>query len=321
MSILKETKSIEPRPGSAVITAGRDGSVSLDEPLAISAPLALEAAKRYCRHYPVQGQSCLSYHGTWQYRRLFGLVTSITDLQRGFFLDALGSLAVDGRYPRVLITGTTDYAMMAIVLKAYRDSKAEVNLTVLDRCETPLVLNRWYAEQVSHPVDVRTCDVLDYHSPRPFDVICTHSLVNHFPPASRPGLVAKWRQLLRPGGKLVTANKIRPGADEGPVTAKTERVELFREEMRRAAKSWPDLVGVTPEELADHAAVLMRRQLYHMSSLKRLRSLLTDGGLAVERLETSSVEERAQVSASDYAIPAKPGKGKFYAHVVCARRQ
>jgi SAM-dependent methyltransferase len=292
----------------------------LDEPLAVSAPLALAAAKRYCQHSPTLGQSCLSYHGTWQYRRLFGLSKGIHGLQSSFFHTVLRSLAVAGRYPRVLITGAADYAMTAIVLRAYGACQADLDLTVMDRCEAPLTLNRWYAERLSHPLEVRTCDVFDYEDPRPFDVICTHSFVNHFPPASRPGLVAKWRRLLRPGGKLVIVNRIRPGMKAGPDTAKPERARVFCSQMLRAAESWPDLTGVTPQELADLAADFVGRQFYHVTSHKKLRSLLADGGLAIERLETSPAEETPQEGVSDYRGPAPPGKGKYYAHLVCARR-
>ena len=292
----------------------------LDEPLAISAPLALDAAKRYCRHSPTLGQSCLSYHGLWQYRRLFGLTTGIGGLQQAFFHHVLGSLAVDGRYPRALITGAADYAMTAIILRAYGACKADLDLTVMDRCEAPLALNRWYAERLSHPLEVQTCDILDYECSQPFDVICTHSCVNQFPPDSRPELIAKWRELLRPDGKLVIVNRIRPGMKPGPDTAKPEQARVYCREILRAARNWPDLTGVTPEELADLAADFVERQYYHVTSHKKLRRLLADGGFAVERLETSPVEETPQQGASNYRGAAKPGKGKFYAHIVCTRR-
>ena len=315
VSTLKDTESL---------AAGSTSSTKVtrhDEPLALSAPLALAAAKRLCRHAPLLGQSCLAYHGTWQYRRLFGLLTSISDLrQHAFFHDALGSLAVAGRNPRVLITGAADYAMMAIVLRAYRDNGADLDLTVLDRCETPLFLNNWYAERVSQPVELSACDILDYESPRLFDVICAHSFVNQFPPAKRSELIAKWRQLLRPGGKLVMINRIWPAAEEGPFTAKPERVEVFREQMLRAAERWPELTGATPEELADHAAVYIGHHFYLVNSLDRLRGMLADGGLAVERLETSPVEESTQVSTAHFPDRAQPTQSRFYAHLVCARR-
>jgi SAM-dependent methyltransferase len=320
MSNLKDSKSMITRRGPAVVAEGDEASSVLDEPLAVSAPLALAAAKRYCHHSPTLGQSCVSYHGTWQYRRIFGLTTGIGGLQRAFFHHVLGSLAVVGSYPRVLITGAADYAMTAIVLGAYGACRADLGLTVMDRCEAPLALNRWYAERLSHPLEVRTCDVLDYEDPRPFDVISTHSFVNQLPPASRPGLIAKWRRLLRPGGKLVIVNRIRPGMKVGPDTAQPERAREFCSQMLRAAESWPDITGVSPQELADLAADFVGRQFYHVTSHENLRRLLADGGFTIERLETSPVEETPQQGVSDYRGPAPPGKGKYYAHIVCTRR-
>jgi SAM-dependent methyltransferase len=184
-----------------------------------------------------------------------------------------------------------------------------------------LFLNRWYAERVSHPIELSARDILDFESPRPFDVICAHSFVNQFPPALRPELIAKWRQLLRPGGKLVIVNRIWPATEEGPFTAKPKRVKVFREQMLRAAERWPDLTGATPEDLADHAADLMGRQIYLVNSLDRLRGLLADGGLAVERIDTSPAEKSTQLSAAHFPDRAQPTQSRFYAHLVCARRQ
>ena len=53
-----------------------------------------------------------------------------------------------GRGPRrVLISGAADYSILAYVLWACRENGLDAEVTVLDRCDTPLLLNTWYAEQ------------------------------------------------------------------------------------------------------------------------------------------------------------------------------
>ena len=69
-----------------------------DELLRLSAPLAFAWAGRYCT------SSCRWHHGIWQYLRILGLVSSAAR-HRAFFEGALGALAEDGGYRRVLVSG------------------------------------------------------------------------------------------------------------------------------------------------------------------------------------------------------------------------
>ncbi|NJN51942.1 MAG: hypothetical protein HC809_09375 [Gammaproteobacteria bacterium] len=43
---------------------------------------------------------------------------------------------------------------------------------------------------------------------RPFDVMCTHSILTYAPIAGRQALVANWRVLLRPGGRVITVSRL-----------------------------------------------------------------------------------------------------------------
>ena len=64
-----------------------------------------------------------------------------------FLFDVLSEHARDARFPRVLVSGTADQTMPALVHRAYEEAGAALELTVLDWCETPLALCRWHAER------------------------------------------------------------------------------------------------------------------------------------------------------------------------------
>ncbi len=49
---------------------------------------------------------------------------------------------------RILISGAADYALLARIVTMASRHNATPEITVLDRCETPLRLNSWYAKHV-----------------------------------------------------------------------------------------------------------------------------------------------------------------------------
>ncbi len=114
---------------------------SVEEPVSESAALARRKAAEICDPGDSTQPGCALFHGLWQYFRIFGLA-STPARNGGFFKHSLESLARDGGYSRMLISGAADYSMPAHVLKAYRNVEAAVQVTVLDRCETPLYLCR-----------------------------------------------------------------------------------------------------------------------------------------------------------------------------------
>lgn len=78
------------------------------EPLKLSAPLALRLAPRLCR-------DCAWFHGLWQVLRLLGLNTTPEHHAR-FFRERLRRECRALDRPRVLISGTADYSLLAHLL-------------------------------------------------------------------------------------------------------------------------------------------------------------------------------------------------------------
>lgn len=185
------------------------------EPLAESAPLAADWALGHCRIDPATGESCRGYHERWQQRRLEG-----RDL--GFGNDGpvvaslLRGLGRRGDARRVLVCGSADYGLLAMVADAL-DGCPAPSVTVLDRCETPLMLNRWFAARRSLPIETVRGDALEHRPAQPYDLILVHTLLGFFDDADRHRLIAAWRDALAPGGRVLLSHPLAGGA--GPSSA------------------------------------------------------------------------------------------------------
>src|SRR5690606_33228395 len=135
----------------------------------------------------------------WQDLRLLGIKTTPAD--HFVFLDEVVSETLSAP-ARVLIAGSADYSILAQLLAIDRHGAARI--TVTDHCETPLFLCRWYAERQGAAIETTVSDAVAFAADEPFDLICAHSFLSYFAPQRRPALMARWYDLLRPGGRVVT---------------------------------------------------------------------------------------------------------------------
>ena len=199
-----------------------------------SAPLARAKAADVCgAGYPDEG-GCAWYHGVWQYFRLLGVV-SAPDRHAGFFRDTLGALFAARADARLLISGTADYGLLALVLAIPGADTASI--TVADRCETPLFLCRWYAERAGHTIATTATDITALEAIEPFDALCCHSFLSQFRPSERPALMASWRRVLRPGGQVITNTRLDPAWREERSGFSPAQVAAFARRVAEAAKA------------------------------------------------------------------------------------
>ncbi len=286
-----------------------------EEPLSESAPLARRIAPDLCRRDPVSGEDCAWYHGFWQYLRVLDIVTAPREHGR-FFSRTLEALARDGGHGRVLVSGTADYSMYAQILHAYGKENASCDVTVVDRCETPLFLCRWYAERQGADVRTAAFNILDFDAAQTFDFICTHSFLGSFDPTERRRLMAKWRQLLRPGGKVVTIQRIRPASGGKFIGFTAEQAAAFVGRVSRQAEKVKDSLDISPEELAEEARIYTERfKIHPVRSREELVELFEGGGFSVELFHSGSVGRRMSAQPSG---PSAPGEAA-YARIILSR--
>jgi hypothetical protein len=301
------SETISPEAGST----GPEGMP--DEPIALSAPLARSLSAELCGSDLRRGGSCTWSHGLWQYLRLLDLVTTPRDHAAFYHAALLQPLRAGAR--RLLVSGTADYCLPACLLWISGIAGVKPDIAVVDICPTPLRLCEWYAQREGAAFAMTAVDILDYDATQPFDVIATHSFLGRFSPSERRMLLARWHRLLRPGGRVVTVNRVRPDAPD-TVGFTPEQVERFVARVQQAvesAKKPPDLSAETLVAMArDYAAGFRTIPIRSTDEIVRL---FEAGGFRIEYLAVGPV---ASLKAQGPSGPTMSG-GAQYAQIVAVR--
>ncbi|MGH8619797.1 MAG: class I SAM-dependent methyltransferase [Burkholderiales bacterium] len=291
-----------------------------DDTLAAGAAMAWQLAPQLCEA-DAAGGSCAGMHGVWLCLRRLGLLGTI-ESRRDFYLKALAdTTGTDGRPPRVLISGAADYAMLEFVLAAFQARGLVPEVTVTDVCETPLALNRWYAERAGCAIETVRGDILEFVPGAPYDIVCTDFFLGWIAPERRAALVAKWRSLLRPGGVALTANGLRPADDPAHAAARIEfspaQIAQLRASVLERAVTPGAVLPAGPEALADLAADYAAwHRAYPVRSVEDVRGLFEGGGFELRRLAVENVA----AGAPGVSGPTLRGATKQYFTLIAIRR-
>lgn len=271
-----------------------------------SAALARVIAPWLCA--PHDGDGCRDYHAVWQYLRMLGLTRTL-ERQRGFYHDTLARLAALGGYRRVLVSGTADHALPTYCAAAYEASDASIDLTVLDRCPTPLAVCQWHAALTGRRLATHAADILRWQHPdASFDVICSHSFLGRFRPEQQPALLGVWHGLLRPGGKLLTATRLqgehRLAADGRYSEA---QIEALRAQVVALAQGIDAGLDLSPEYLGEMAAAYARTMTDHPPrNADMLAAMLENAGLRVDSLVVEESPANARIPVHEHEPPRWP---------------
>lgn len=259
----------------------------LDRAIAESAEIAWHLAPERCFGGDELIGSCAAYHRIWQYLQMLGTTNSMRN-DTAYLVGQFRQLRCEGRFNRVLVSGTADYGTLARILWADELDGRHTDITVIDRCPTTIELNRWYAERCGRSITTTVADALEYQNDDRFDAITTHSFLGWFSPEDRARLLERWASLLRAGGVVVTNKRVR-GGDGGTRINRfsDEAIESFAEKTHRLALQCEKSLEASPEELKKAAADYARSYArYQMCSEQELRDLFVDAGFRVSSLES-----------------------------------
>jgi hypothetical protein len=188
-------------------------------------------------------------------------------------------------------------------------------MTVLGICRTPLRLCEWFADRNDTPIVTVAQDILDYRPSQPFDAICTHAFLGRFQPAERAVLIARWHDLLRPGGRVVTVNRVRPDAPE-TVRFTAEQSARFVERVRLAAQQAEPSLDLSADALVAMAQIYVAaKRTVPLRSTDELGALFEAAGFRIEQLAAGPVGSRMLQAP---AGPTMSG-GAQYARIVAFR--
>ncbi len=263
----------------------------IDPALVASAHVARGFALAHCPR-ALHGD-CTWYHSVWQYFRALDVMKTAGG-SSAFFGDALRSLASQGGIRSVLISGAADDAMSLLAIGAFRDVGKPLDLTAVDRCETPLALARWSAERTKASISTRHADILRFESGEAFDVVMTNSFLGSFDPAGRRLLFARWALLLRPGGKLLITNRLRPGEGHAQFGFTPEQARTFCEVVRRGAEAGREKLGLDPDLVDSWARLYTERyRSYPVRTVDEILDLLHTAGFSPDRVNTAMAAGRS----------------------------
>jgi 2-polyprenyl-3-methyl-5-hydroxy-6-metoxy-1,4-benzoquinol methylase len=214
--------------------------------------------------------SCGWYHGTWQYLRLLNMVAVPPWYE--FYNEALSNVLRQHPNADVFISAAADYGMLATLHEAIQTAGASPNIVLYDICQTPIRACQWYAER--HGLSLKcVCDnLLTCDIPKAsFDLIVTDEFLTVIKAEDKPQIVKRWRELLKPGGTLVTTAMLG-----GPTTPelRTNYAERARRKFAENVESFPTYANGRGAELQKRfdtfASVHTRHMLKDEDELRRL---------------------------------------------------
>jgi len=142
---------------------------------------------------------CRNFHMLWPYVRIAG--ASGGDVGTPLYRSVLSRLLSKGG-KRILIAGSADTGLLAVVARA---GSSDTEITVLDRCETPLELCRRFASRWSLPIRTVHQDLTELAAQTSFDVVFVHMLLQFIRSDQQLEVLSRMRRSLRPDGRLVLA--------------------------------------------------------------------------------------------------------------------
>ena len=283
----------------------KDVEASTVEPLSELAWLAFEHAGTLCN--PDIG--CRDYHRFWGMVRHLDLDGR---LPRGleFFAEQLSELKDDSGHVNVLSAGAADTGLAALIASAAKQAGATPSILIVDRCRTPLMLNRRFAETSGLDIQTRhgSLDAIDANS---MDAVLTHNVMGFNSDAAREAILKSAAKTLRPGGRLLSIeflSETRPPREPGETAALCAG---FEERLR--GKGMDEALIATLLEAAEaYWSADLTKEPYPE---ERLRAHLDAAGLHLRDLSYRGDTGRA----SPRTQPGKT-KNRKHAYIVAERR-
>lgn len=278
---------------------------AVPEDLADAARVAPALAAAHCRT-DADGRTCAWYHGSWPVLRALGVINS-PGSDDDFLLRALAQgIAAGAR--RVLVSGAADAGMLARVTSVLPAGE-DVRISMLDYCRTPLELGRRHAAARGIAIETVCADILDYEDAAGFDLLCTHSFLTFFAPADRQRLLRRWWRLLRPGGRVVTAQRIRPGETDAITRFPPAEIARLADAAERSAQAGGERLGLSPAQARALALGYASNHRTHLiGSDAELHSLFAGAGFVLDEFAPPP-PERQRLDRS--GAPANAGSGRW----------
>ena len=213
-----------------------------NEPLRDLAPEAYRLSQFLCG-------PCRDLHGLWPYIRLSRASTGF-EAPESRLQDELRIL-FDRGSRRLLIAGAQDTGLLSLMVRSSAGHNVEI--TVLDICETPLELCRGLAKQWSLSIATIRQDLFDFRVERQFDIVLMHGTLHFIAADRRLEVLRRIRHALHPTGRLIVLfNTSHPVSTDLDRQNGDDYASTVLSELKKLAVPLPESEAVMRERLTAH---------------------------------------------------------------------
>jgi hypothetical protein len=156
---------------------------------------------------------CSGYHVGWIALQCLDLISGLSS-ERAWIAQDLRRLHATHPLQNCLIVGSADFGILSILHEALGAAIQDIEVTVSDRCHTPLELCQKYASHFGFRIHVQQGDLLDMDCSRRYDLIIGHSILSFLNPSMHAKWVAQLGSCLARQGVLILYQSIRVGYDD-----------------------------------------------------------------------------------------------------------
>lgn len=252
----------------------------LKEPLSSSADYCYNIAKSVCSKDYIDKASCVWYHSIWQYLRLLDLVSS-PEWHSEFYIENMIKIFERKLSPKVLISGTADYSMLAYIIYCCKLTSNSAEIYVLDLCNTPLEMCKWYAKREKVKISVINADLFTYDFGNiKFDIICTDAFLTRFSNNQIINIIAIWKELLNQNGCIITTVRVREDKNKKDSNLSSNDLKMkYIEEACLRYEKWKHFLSISCAELKSATTLYVNNMSSNnLGNTEEVLKLLEDCG-------------------------------------------
>ena len=180
-------------------------NIFINSQLIESCQLMYDIANKECSGGVLDEKSCGWYHSAWQYLRILDKVSSPTWHFNFYYKSFFDYLSNESK---VLITGTADYTLLALLYFVATKKNVKPQIWVCDICRSPLLICQHFANVNKFSLSVIQENILTFDINETFDIITTDAFLSRFYLTQKKKIISKWNSLLSNQGKIITTIKV-----------------------------------------------------------------------------------------------------------------
>ena len=180
--------------------------------------------------------SCDWYHPTWKIFKTLNIVSTSIEHKKRYLLclqhlqKTISPLKKNNL--NILISGSTDESLLKILYCHYGLTIKTLNIFILDQCNLALEYSQSFAKKNGFEVNLIKSDILKLQEYRnKFDIIFSHAFLGYFTNSEKNKVVAKWNELLKPNGFIITIQRLRPGVSNTIMSFSDYEKSVFLEKV------------------------------------------------------------------------------------------